>query len=201
MSVEPTIRGGVLSGRSDRRLPEGISEWEHSLRIDDFWRIPGGDSFRPSRDIVHALIERAVTTGYLPADFPPTGGQLLLPDEALRRRREVAEWMDVNGKAVVGPVRDAGCVGRLRYAKKEDRLYVFIVPRTGEGRPPERVRLTLWRPAEGSRVMLLGSAAPLEWTSVPEGVEVSVPTAGLPCDFAWCLEITKPICDRQGGNR
>ena len=181
---------------SETNLPANVAEWEQCLPVEDFWRSSGGTSFLPSREIVHAIVERAVTTGYALASAQVTTGAL--SDEALRRRREVAEWMAVNGVATVGSVQAVRRVDGLCYAEKDARRFVFIIPPTGEGRPPASVRLEVGRLPAGALVALLGCEVPLTWVNVADGVHVSLPPEGLPCDFAWCLEIIEPVDKREG---
>jgi len=191
------VRKKAVDG-SEANLPSGVTEWERPLPVEDFWQSPGGTSLLPSREIVHAIIERAVTTGYVLAPAAATAGEAL-PDETLRRRREVAEWMAVNGQAAVGRMQAVRREDGLCYAERSGRRFVFIVPPTGEGRPPASIRLNVGSLPEGSLVVLLGCEGPLSWSNADDGVHVSLPREGLPCDFAWCLEVCQP--EREEGER
>ena len=75
-----------------------------ALPIGSGWKYRPGGTYRPAREIVHLLAEVAAKGGDLLAGIGPTPAGTL-EDEALRRLREVGEWLDVNGEAIYGTRR------------------------------------------------------------------------------------------------
>ena len=69
---------------------------------------------------------------------------------------------------------------------------ILLASSTAEG-PPARVTLHSLRPAEGSKVRLLGVETPLDWSVGPDGATIEVPESvqsHAPCRHAFVFQFT-----------
>jgi len=113
-----------------------------------------------------------------------------LPEEAVRRLREIGEWMKVNGEAIyatrpVAPYKE----GRVALTRRGGIVHAIYLAEEGREAPPAEIALPSLRPRAGSKVTLLGSGLEIPWRQEGEkGMVLEVPEAAIqapPCRHAW----------------
>jgi alpha-L-fucosidase len=171
--------------------PLGVP-WESCLTVGEGWSYRPDDQYKPTRTLVHLLIDTVAKGGNLLLNVgPDPDGNL--PPEAVRRYEEIGEWLAVNGEAIYGtrpvtPYQE----GRIRFTRKGDRAYALVLAAEGERDLPQQVLLRGLRPALGTPVYLLGRKPQLAWRPEGEDAAIDLPGGHPPCDHAWVLKFTPP---------
>jgi alpha-L-fucosidase len=101
--------------------------WETSATMNRSWGYSSLDhEFRPTEELLRALIDNASRGGNLQLNIGPRGDGSLQP-AVLRRLRDLASWMSVNADAIHGtrPV-DATEPAWGRLLQKGDRCFAFV---------------------------------------------------------------------------
>ena len=161
--------------------------WESCVTMGRSWKYVECDEFKPTRALIHMLVDVVAKGGNLLLGVGPSP-KGLLPAEALDRMRGIGDWMAVNAEAIhgtraVAPYQE----GTVRYTKKGRTVYAIVLAPEGRDDPPEKVVLTGLAPAPGSSVRLLGCDQALDWAVARGRVEVTMPVHALPCEHAWVL--------------
>jgi len=173
----------------EQRVPDEPlgSAWESCLTMGKGWSYRPDDEYKPTRELLHLLIDIVAKGGNLLLNIGPSP-EGTLADEALARLREIGEWMSVNAEAVHGTRPIAPYAeGNVRYTSKGETVYAHVLAGEGEDGPPVEVAVSLL-PAEGSEVTLLGCEEPLQWRVEDGKARVSMPEGELGCEHIWVLK-------------
>ena len=162
--------------------------WESCITMGDQWSFKPDDRYKPTRALVHLLVDIVAKGGNLLLNV---GGQPdgELPAEAVSRLREIGEWMKVNGEAIYGtrplaPYKE----GRVALTRRGSAVHAIFMFEKDMEAPPAKIALSALRPRAGSKVRLLGSAAEIPWRAEGEkGMALEVPPSVIqapPCRHA-----------------
>jgi alpha-L-fucosidase len=175
--------------------------WESCLTMGDYWSFNPRDYYKPTRELIHILVEIVAKGGNLLLDIGPDANGRL-PDEALSRLEEIGDWMRFNAEAIhgtraVAPYRE----GQVRFTRKGDAVYLIYLAANAQIRPPRQIAVSSVRPAEGAEVTLVGLEIPLEWERQGDGVVITIPpriSHRLRGDFpyarhAWAVKISEVV--------
>ncbi|MCX6992016.1 MAG: alpha-L-fucosidase [Kiritimatiellaeota bacterium] len=166
--------------------PLGVT-WESCLTMGDQWAYKPDDRYKPTRKLIHILIDIAAKDGNLLLNVGPTP-EGTLPSEAVMRLKELGDWMAVNGEAIHGTrAMPPYAEGNLRFTQKGKTVYAFVLPTEGEANPAVSLKLANPLPPAGGEIRLLGRAQPLVWRIRNGLAEIDLPTDRLPCQHAWAL--------------
>ena len=195
MTYEINIPGRIMTNQA----------WIGENPIGDWYYAPGYTY--EAVTLVRSLLEYAARGGNYACAVPvdPEGG---LEPVCAKMLKDVGAWMRVNGEGIYGSrawttwgegnvVMPNGKLGPaqvntpytaadIRFTRKDDALYAWLMAWPADGRVvirslPEAV-------GKVTDVKLLGSAEKLDWAQTAEGLAVQLP-AQRPCDFAWGLRI------------
>jgi alpha-L-fucosidase len=137
-------------------------------------------------------------------DIVSHGGNLLLivnldnqgalPEVQKKRLLDIGKWLNINGEGIYGTrAYSTTQEGNVRYTRSKDGQTVYAI---SLGFPGKELILSAVKPADGSKIYMLGYKEPLKWT-VKDGKTVIMLPAGLqkasnrPCDYAYTFKITK----------
>jgi len=173
--------------------------WESCIISGGGWSYTPGAKYMSGREAVHLLV-----------DIVAKGGNLLLnvapgPDGAWQQGAydllgEMGAWIKVNGDAIyrsrpIAPYKD----GKVRMTSQKDGSVFFLyLADENETVMPKEIRVTSHRPAEGARVTLLGTSAPLTWRAEGDGFVVAIPESvrvKAPCRYAWAIKVSQLSLD------
>ncbi len=158
--------------------------WESCLTMDTSWSYKPDDAYKPTRELLHLLIDVVAKGGNLLLNIGPSP-EGTLPATAVSRLQEIGAWMATNAEAIHGTRAIAPYAeGDVRYTSKGGTVYAHVLAEGNQ--PPSEARLTLL-PAPDSEVRLLGYRQPLAWT-VEDGKAVVTLPANLPSEHAWVLK-------------
>ncbi len=169
--------------------------WETCMPMAGAWSYYPDDNYKSTREILRQLTDIISRGGnYLLNIGVDSKGNL--PDDAVNRLEELADWMEVNSPAIhntraVAPYQDGKC--RLTQGK-DGALYAIYVSDDGEDYPPTHILLTTQNPPEGSTVTMLGVKEPLHWTSVGNGILIDIPDKVVshpPTKYAWVVKVAE----------
>ncbi|HEY3284983.1 MAG TPA: alpha-L-fucosidase [Armatimonadota bacterium] len=183
--VDRTVGGRYENYRTpeqevpDKPLPY---PWESCITMGDQWSFKPNDRYKSTSQLIHLLVDVVAKGGNLLLNVgPQPDGQL--PEEALKRMREMGAWLKVNGEAIYGtrpiaPYRE----GSFAYTRKGKHVYAIYLPAAGSDAAPDlpkELRLPSLQPAEGTEVRLLGWPKPLQWRRDGTECLVALPTESL----------------------
>ncbi|MCF7853282.1 MAG: alpha-L-fucosidase [Candidatus Pacebacteria bacterium] len=162
--------------------------WESCMTLGNGWAYKPGDEYKPSRQVIHTLVDIVAKNGNLLLNIGPSPEGTFAP-EAMDRLADIGRWMTVNGEAVHGtraipPYSE----GPVRFTTKDGHVYAIVLPQNGQNKPPETIQLHSLKPAAGSTVELLGHPQTLEWSADRDVATVTLPRENLPCQHAWVMK-------------
>ena len=165
--------------------------WESCLTIGDQWSYKPDDKYKSTHRLVHLLVDIVAKGGNFMLNVgPDSDGEL--PGEAVRRMREMGEWMKVNGEAIfatrpIAPYRQ----GSVAFTRRGASVYaIYLAAKEGDGLP-ETITFAGPAPKAGTAVRMLGVEPALTWRTDAGKTSVDVPAAARekpPCQHAFVLK-------------
>lgn len=165
--------------------------WETCMPMATSWSYVPHDVYRPSRTLVHLLVDIVAKGGNFLLNVGP-GPDGTLDDTAYARLHDLGEWMDVNRGAIyatraVAPYKE----GKVCFTRSRDgTVNAIYLADEGETGPPMSVAITSFVPKKGSRIRMLGVDANLMWEKKGKGFVVRIPESirrKPPVRWAWVI--------------
>ena len=192
--VDRTVGGRYENYRTpEQKVPKQALPyvWETCMTMGDQWSFKPGDRYKPTRTLIHLLVDIVAKGGNFLLNVGP-GPDGELPPEAVERMREMGAWMKVNGEAIYGTRAVAPYKqGQVCLTKKGDSLYALYLAEKGVSLPPEVIAVPAVKRV--AAVAMLGA---------PDGVRAETGEGGLrlhlaptvrerpPCKHAWAFRLT-----------
>ena len=159
-----------LHSLPDKPLPK---PWELCMSLGEGWSHRMNDVFKPSKEIIDILIEVVAKGGNLLLDVgPPASGEI--PDEALKRMKEIGDWLNINGEGIYK-------TRSFEYFEENDHVY-YTSSKDGKTIyalclkwPGDSLILSKAKPNKDSKIILLGSDKELEWKYYDGALTISTP--------------------------
>ena len=196
--VDRTVTGKYENYRTpEQHIPDKPLNypWETCMTMGRSWSYNPDDRYKSTHQIIHLLVYIVAKGGnYLLNVGPSPEGEL--PPEAIKRMKEIGEWMKVNGEAIyktrpIPPYKEGKtCLTSL----KDGSLFAIYLPDENEISPPSKILLNRVQPEDNAKVTMLGYDKPLNWELVGKGVRIDVPEEAIkdpPCRYAWSFKISK----------
>ena len=178
----------------ENRVPEKPLPypWESCIISGGGWAHTPGAKYMSGREGIHLLIDIVAKGGNLLLNIAPTP-EGTWQQGAYDLLGEYAAWMRVNSEAIYETVTLDPCKsGNIAMTRKPGGAgYFLYLPAKDETALPQRVTIAGPRPAEGSKVTLLGDGKPLKWQPTEAGFSVEIPARlreNPPCSHAWALK-------------
>ena len=179
----------------EQKIPEKPLSvpWESCITMAEGWSYNKNHTYKPVRQLLHMMVDIVAKGGNFLLNIGPS------PEgdwaaEAYDRLEGIGAWMAVNGEAIyktrpVPPFKD----GRVCLTGKKDGT-VYLVYLAEEGRVdlPSVIRLSDYRPPEGSVLEFVGASGQLDWKPSGKGIEITVPESirrNPPCLHAWTVKV------------
>ncbi len=198
------LRARGIGNYGDYYTPEGFVPGRRE-NTDTPWFViyPLGTSFSYEQDagkykgaawIVRNLVDSVAKGGNFMVAVGPDGQGRFHPT-AISQLKEVGAWLKVNGPGIYstrareGDLWSEGADLRFTRTKDNRTVYAFTLKWPGD-----KLVLRTVKPANNSRIRMLGTTEPLKWNLTADGVEVQIPTgmqeeSRRPCRLAWAFEI------------
>lgn len=185
--------------RGDTETPEqhipptgfGDRDWETCMTLNDTWGFKSYDhNWKSTETIIRNLVDIVSKGGNYLLNVGPTA-EGLIPEESVKRLREVGRWMAVNGESIHGtqanPFPKPLEWGRV--TRKPGKLYLHVFQWPADG------QLTLPVKIGGGKARLLAkSEQAIEVASNVDGVTLKLPAvAPDPIDSVIALEYSGPL--------
>jgi alpha-L-fucosidase len=161
----------------------------------DFSYEPDPAKYKGVKWIVDNLADTVAKGGGLMVGIGPSAHGEFNP-EAIRQIREVGKWLKVNGEAIYSTrPRDGGGYAEgdhVRFTRTKDKRFTYIILTEWPG---QELTLTSLRPADGSKITMLGSTANVEWSfDSARGTVIRLPENlqsdfNRPSEHAWTLKV------------
>jgi len=125
--------------------------------------------------LIHNLIDIAAKGGNYLLNVGPTAAGLI-PQPSLERLEKMGEWLKVNGEVIyeTEKLKSTYKQGeKIRFTKKKNADIYYAISLENPG---EEFVINHIKPKDGSEIIMLGQAEPLEWNfSVAEGLKIKIP--------------------------
>jgi alpha-L-fucosidase len=195
--VDRTVRGEFENYVTpEQSIPKNALDipWETCMTMGNSWSYKPDDEYKSTHLLIEYLVGIVSKGGnFLLNVGPQPDGKL--PAEALKRMKEIGDWMKVNGEAIyrthpVKPYEE----NQLRFTQKSDTVYAIYLAQTEDESLPEKVIFKSLKPKPNSKVYLLGYKTPLKWyTNSNSEVIINVPGRLIttpPCRHAFSFRMT-----------
>ena len=194
--VDRDVHGPYENYRTpEQKVPEKPLSypWETCMTMATSWSYVPGDVYKPSRQLVHLLVDIVAKGGNFLMNIGPSPNGEFAP-EAYDRLRDISAWMKINSEAIyntrpIAPYKD----GKICYTSlKDGTIFAIYLADENENGPPARLRLTGVSPVNGAKLQLLGADQPLKWENTGGGIQITIPeqvrrlAAG---KYAWTIKI------------
>ena len=168
-------------------------DWESCMTMNDSWGYKqDDDNWKPSKTLIHNLIDVTVKGGNYLLNVGPTA-EGLIPEASLKRLKNISHWMSTNQEAIykTGKLNGSYKQGNsLMFSKKKGKniYYTFILKK-----PKEKIVLTHIKAKEGSQILLLGTELYLDWEWKNNELIISFPKKlrdnWRNTSYAWVIKI------------
>ena len=157
------------------------------------WSYVPGDIYKPTRQLIHLLIDIVAKGGNFLLNIGPSPeGELA--DTAYERLNEIGEWMKINGEAIyktrpIPPYKS----GKTCFTSLPDgTVYLLYLADSSETAIPPFIDVKGFLPLKGSEIELLGRTGFLKWESIGNDFRIRIPSFCVhhpPCNYAWVFKI------------
>ncbi len=196
--VDRDVNGPFENYRTpEQSIPDKplLYPWETCLTMATSWSYVPNDIYKPSRQLIHTLVDIVAKGGNLLLNVGPSPkGEL--PADALDRMRDIGAWLKVNGEAIYStrpfaPYKQ----GKICFTSLRDgTVFVIYLADANETEPPANITLTGIFPATGASIHLLGSDVTLAWQRTTNGSRIDIPDAvrkAMGGRYAWVVRIDR----------
>jgi len=200
-----TVPDGVVDDRfglgfADFKSPEyetltDISEkkWEECRGLGRAFgcrRGEGGKETIKKDELIYLFVDIVSKNGNLLLDIGPQADGTI-PGVQFERLLSLGKWMDINKEAIYGTRPWTRAEGEtkdglpVRFTQKGDAVYGVLM---GDPKGPA-VTIKGIKAKDGAKLTLLGAGGSLEWKQEKDDLEVQLPSAGLPGQYAYTVKM------------
>ena len=180
----------------ENRVPEKALPypWESCIIAGGGWSYVPNATYMSGRKAVHMLVDIVAKGGNLLFNVAP-GPDGKWHDGAYELFEEIGDWMEVNNEAIYGtralpPYKE----GKVCLTQKDDAVYAIYLAEENETGMPAKICLSSVKPANNTKLTLLGVDHKLDWEKVDNDFVVEIPEQFQktpPCKYAWVIKIDK----------
>jgi alpha-L-fucosidase len=165
--------------------------WESCMTMNDTWGFKTSDTnWKSTETLVKNLVDIVSKGGNFLLNIGPTS-EGLIPAPSVQRLKEMGEWLKINGEAIYGvkQLKNYKEGEDIRYTASANGKYIYaslFLPQE------KQVIIKQVKPAEGSKVRMLGLEKDLEWKyNEKTGLSIQLPPspATFPFNYVWVLKI------------
>ncbi|MBU1700591.1 MAG: alpha-L-fucosidase [Candidatus Eisenbacteria bacterium] len=195
--VDRAVEGNYQNYRTpEQEIPDTALDhvWETCMTMATAWTYVATDTYKPTSQLIHYLVEIVAKGGNLLLNIGPSAEGEFAP-AALDRLEGIAAWMKVNSNAIystraVPPYKE----GKICFTRMPDRsINAIYLADEDELQPPEKITINAFIPEAGSTVTMYGVKAPVAWERAAVGFTIRVPEAAHinpPCRYAWAFHFS-----------
>ncbi|MDR2926848.1 MAG: alpha-L-fucosidase [Cytophagaceae bacterium] len=150
--------------------------WETCMTLGADWGYVPNQSYKPSRKVIHSLIEIVAKGGSLLLGVGPLP-EGLLPDIVVERLREIGAWTSQNGNAIYATRSTSHYNdGNVWFTQSKDGKTLYAMACLQEGESiPTKVEWGSNIPAKGAKMILLHTGKAVKWKMEGDKVVVTLP--------------------------
>jgi len=196
--VDRTVTGKYENYRTpEQEIPDKPPAyiWETCMTMGNSWSYVPNDRYKSTNKLIHLLVDIVSKGGnFLLNIGPDAEGEL--PAEALKRLKEIGDWMKINAAAIyktrpIAPYKEAKtCFTSLA----DGTIFAIYLADEDETLPPATIQLYSQSPGPGAEIRMLGVKGAVRWEKDGKGILIHVPRSALknpPCRHAWVFSISK----------
>jgi alpha-L-fucosidase len=191
MSKDATYAGDFGTPEQEILSTASTFPWESCMTMNDTWGFKTSDtSWKSSEILVKNLVDIVSKGGNFLLNIGPTS-EGLIPTPSIERLKEMGQWLKVNGEAIYGvkQLKNYKEGNDIRYTMSADGKFIFA---SLFNMPVKQVIIKQIKPAEGTKIMMLGQGDELKWKYDDKtGLTIQLPStpATLPFKYVWVLKI------------
>ncbi|HVN58009.1 MAG TPA: alpha-L-fucosidase [Bacteroidales bacterium] len=165
--------------------------WESCMTMNDTWGFKKSDTnWKSTATLVKNLVDIVSKGGNFLLNIGPTS-EGLIPQASVERLGKMGEWLKINGEAIYGTrqLKNYREGDDIRYTASADGKHIYAAMMNLTAR---QVVLKQIRPADGSKIMMLGVEKELKWKyDNKKGLVIELPPspATFPLDYVRVLKI------------
>ncbi len=163
----------------EQTIPEGPMNvpWESCITMGTSFSFRYEDNYKPTRQLVHLLLEIVAKGGNLALNVgPQPDGRL--PEGAIRRIKELGGWMKTYGEAVYGTrICAPYFTDNFAFTQKNGDVFASYLYKSADTAVSELIMIPYTGPAES--IELVGTDELLAFTRKDEGLAVCLPQSAI----------------------
>ncbi|MEF9959133.1 MAG: alpha-L-fucosidase [Niameybacter sp.] len=151
--------------------------WESCITMGTSFSFAYEDEYKSIREIVHMLLNIVAKGGNLALNVgPQPDGRL--PKNAIKRIKELGQWLNVNGEGIYGTrVCSPYFENNFAFTQKAKEKLVYAFKLYEEEEAVELQMMIPYTEKAVKSVTLLGEITPLEFKTTEKGIQVTLPEA------------------------
>lgn len=191
MSKDASFVGDFGTPEQEILSTSSTMAWESCMTMNDTWGFKTSDTnWKSSETLVKNLVDIVSKGGNLLLNIGPTS-EGLIPPPSVQRLKDMGSWLKVNGEAIYGvkQLKSYKEGDNIRYTASVDGKYIYA---SLFNLNEKKVTIKQIKPAEGSKITLLGYNEPLKWKyDKKSGLTVQLPPSPVtfPLNYVWVLKI------------
>lgn len=175
-------------GTPEQEILEGTSDqdWESCMTMNDTWGFKKNDhNWKSAQVLIDNLVDIAAKGGNYLLNVGPTA-EGLIPAPSVERLQEMGKWLAVNKEGIYGTnSRKLYKEGEIKFTVSKDGANTYAFVHT---KPGADVVLESVKPAQGSKIHVLGWKQPCIWREEGGKLIIKMPLK-LPSEYVTTLRI------------
>lgn len=191
--VDRTVHGKYENYMTpEQQIPDTLLPypWETCMSMGNSWSYNKNDEYKSTNVLIHYLVDIVAKGGNFLLNVGP-GPDGKLPEDAVKRMKEIGAWMRVNGDAIydsrpVYPYSD----GNLRYTQGKDGTIYAIVLLEEDELFPHLININGIKKLKTGRLKIKGSKVKAMLSRTKTGYQITVDEE-VPLQHAVVIEMKK----------
>lgn len=191
--VDRTVHGKYENYMTpEQQIPDTLLPypWETCMSMGNSWSYNKNDEYKSTNVLIHYIVDIVAKGGNFLLNVGP-GPDGKLPEDAVKRMKEIGAWMRVNGDAIydsrpVYPYSD----GNLRYTQGKDGTIYAIVLLEEDELFPHLININGIKKLKTGRLKIKGSKVKAMLSRTKTGYQITVDEE-VPLQHAVVIEMKK----------
>jgi alpha-L-fucosidase len=161
--------------------------WESCMTLNESWGFSKEDQkWKSPQLLINNLTDIAAKGGNYLLNVGPTA-EGLIPQQSVERLQEMGKWLKINNEAIYATkaITHFKESENVKFTQSKDNKYIYAI---ANEKIKNTLQLSTVKPKRGSKIYMLGTAEPLDWTKTGNVITITLP-ANLPSDYGFVAKI------------